>query len=157
MAGVFQHYDRHIRGHQLHLLSQCISQRLLAADCKDRHGQLGLGKFREIFGCLLEGDEIGPARLHSSWTSIARCISYAISFWNRMSLVGREVVPEMFKVNALTSAYQRFGCRPVEPEMPYAGVVVYCFPSRDTWQKGIHYHQFFHLGWELRGICISNH
>src|SRR3989442_430735 len=145
MSGIFQDDHRGIGSHNLHLLPQQISVCLPAADRKDRHGQLGLRKFREIFGCLLKGDEIGPARAHSSWTSIGRRISYAIGFWNRMSFVGREVVPEMFKVNPLAPAHQRFRRRTVKTEVPNAWVVINVLPPGNTREKRIHHHYSLHL------------
>src|SRR5712692_1769266 len=140
MSGVFEDDHRGIGSHNFHLLPQQISVCLLAADRKDRHGQPGLRKFREIFGCLLKGDEIGPPRAHSSWTRIGRRIGYAIGFWNRMDFIGSEVVPELFKVYTLASAHQRFWSRTIKTEVPDAGVVINVLPSGNAGEKGIHHH-----------------
>jgi hypothetical protein len=40
-----------------------------------------------------------------------------------MSLVGGEIVPEIIEVGTLATLNQGFGGRPVEAEMPYAGLL----------------------------------
>src|ERR1700688_2472215 len=103
MPSVFQHDDGCICSHQLGLLPQRVSQGFVAADAQNGHGQFGLRELSEILGRLQERDEVSPARMHPPWACVGRCVSSAIRLWNRMSLVGRKVIPEVVEVNTLAT------------------------------------------------------
>ena len=52
---------------------------------------------------------------------------------------------------------QRFGDRPVEPEMPISRVVVDGIPRTHLREEGIHHDQFLHFCGKLGGIRIGDH
>ena len=51
----------------------------------------------EVLGGLLKRNEVRPSRMHAPWPGIGRRVDFAIRFRNRMSLVGGEVIPEIFE------------------------------------------------------------
>src|SRR5258706_15050338 len=105
VPGVFEDNDTCMRGTELDLLPKDFSVRLLAADGQHRHRQFGLGELGKILGSLLKRNEIRPARSHPSGTRISCCVRHAIRFRDRSRFIGGEVVPEVFKVGPLPSAY----------------------------------------------------
>ena len=52
MPGVFEDNDGDVDRDYFGLLAQRFSQRLVASDGQNRHGQFGLSELREIFGGL---------------------------------------------------------------------------------------------------------
>src|SRR5579871_527713 len=74
-----------------------------------------------------------------------------------MSLVGREVVPEIVEVDTLATLNQGFGGRAIEAEVPYGGVVVNRLPTLYAGKESIHQDELRHLGRKLCSVGVSNH
>ena len=71
-----------------------------------------------------------------------------------MSLVGCEVIPEILEGCTLATSNQSLGGRPIEAEMPNAGVVVNRLPTTHPREESIQQDEIRHLRWELRGDSI---
>src|ERR1700676_3262762 len=95
--------------------------------------------------------------MHTSRPCVGSCIGFAIRFRNRMSLVGREVVPEIVEVGTLATLNQGLGGRTIEAEVPYGRVVVTRLPTLDAGKESIHQDELRHLGRKLRSIGVGNH
>src|ERR1700721_2529956 len=95
--------------------------------------------------------------MHTSRPCVGSCIGFAIRFRNRMSLVRREVVPEIVEVGALATLNQGFGGRTIEAEVPYGGAVVNRLPALYAGKESIHQDELRHLGRKLCSVGIGNH
>src|SRR5260370_40605284 len=95
--------------------------------------------------------------MHASRPCVSRSVGFPICFRNRMSLVGCQVIPEIFEVGALAALNQGFRGWPVEPEMPYAGIVVNSLPTTNARKESIHEDEFRHFRRELRDVGVGDH
>src|SRR5207248_966643 len=92
---------------QLHLFRQRGAVRLLAADRKNREGQLRAGELRELVRRLRKDDEVLPGGAHPSRARVRLGVGLAFGLGARMLLVGGEVVPEVLEVDTLATLHQR--------------------------------------------------
>src|SRR5208282_6715409 len=106
------------------------------------------------FGGFLKGNEVSPSRMHAARPRVGRHVSLPIRLWNRMILVGCEVIPEIVEIDTLATLHQSFGGWPVEAEVPNVGVVINRLPSLHTRKESIHQDKLRHLRRKLRGIGI---
>src|SRR5260370_39473906 len=95
--------------------------------------------------------------MHTSRPCVGGCIGFSIRFRNRMSLVGRKVVPEIVEVSTLATLNQGFGGRTIKAEVPYGRVVVDRLPTLYAGKESIHQDELRHLGRKLCGVGVGNH
>src|SRR5580700_4388093 len=95
--------------------------------------------------------------MHTSRPRIGSHIGFSIRFRNRMSLVGRKVVPEIVEVGALATLNQGFGGRTIEAEVPYGGIVVNRLPTLYAGKESVHQDELHHLDRKLCSIGVGNH
>src|SRR5437660_856340 len=157
MAGVLEDDNLDVRGDEFRLCAERSTVRLLPADRKNRDCNLGPRQFRKVHCGLREGCEIGEAGGHPAWPRILDRVRAPIGLGNRARLVGGEIVPEVFEVDAFATLHQRFRRRAVETEMPDPGVVVDRPPLADTRQESVHERQLLDLLWVHGGISVGDH
>src|ERR1700731_4770010 len=95
--------------------------------------------------------------MHTARPCVGRCIGFAIRFRNRMSLVRREVVPEIVEVGALATLNQGFGGRTIEAEVPYGGAVVNRLPTLYARKESIHQDELRYLARKPCNVGVGNH
>src|SRR5258708_9768974 len=113
-----------IRGDELRLRPERNPVCLGSADREEGHRELRLRQLGKVGRGLRERREIREAGGHPVRPGVLLRVSAAIDFGNRVRLVGCEVVPEVFEVDAFATLHQRFWRRSIETEVPNPGIVV---------------------------------
>src|SRR4051812_42025962 len=135
MPAVWNIHNLHVGSDQLDLVSERKTIRFLSAQRKHRHRELRLREFFKILRRLWKGNEVGPARTHSSRTRVSRGVSPAHRLRYRVILVRSEVVPVVLEISTLTSSDECFRRRTIESKVPNSRTVVDGLPVADARKK----------------------
>lgn len=100
------------------MLDQKRTAGLLAGEHQHGLGQPGLRHMREVVGILLEVLEVLEARAHAAGLGVGLGIDLLVRFLHRLRLVGREVVPEVFKIDTFATLDQGKRSVVIEVKMP---------------------------------------
>src|SRR5260370_29112676 len=79
IARVLEYDHRHSPRHRLHLRAENLAQRFFTTNRQDRHCQRGPRKLRKVLQCMIEGNEIGPARFHPSRPRVGGRVGFPVS------------------------------------------------------------------------------
>src|SRR5262245_23298999 len=105
-------------GNQPTLLNEEFARSLFAGEHQHRHLELLPGEAGEVLSIALEGAEHLEAGLHRARLRVSVRVELAILLCHRPGRVGREVIPEMLQIDALTTLNEREGRLAVKMKMP---------------------------------------
>ena len=95
-----------------------IAGSLFSSHNKHRHRQGRLSKAGEILRVLFERPKVLKPSAHAAASGIGFRVNPTVALRNGMGSVGGEIVPEMLKIDAFATVYQRERRLAIEVEMP---------------------------------------
>src|SRR6516162_4870001 len=108
----------YIAGDRTHDFGHLHPERMLAAECKYRHGQFALLSKQFVVGRILrEGRELIKCRMHGAGARVEPSIMAPCRLIDRLR-IGGKLVPEPVQVNAFAALDEPLNVRPAEIEVP---------------------------------------